>query len=89
MKSKKTPKKTYVTDNSDKLYISREVCVCLQMITDTFPTIGDTNGNQTIHTLNDGPPANDSNASGLATEMQLPTPSDATISSYKAAIPCK
>ena len=59
------------------------------MITDTFPTIGDTNGNQTIHTLNDGPPANDSNDSGLATEMQLPTPSDATISSYKAAIPCK
>ena len=63
---------TYVTNNSDKLYISREACVCLQMITDTFPTIGDTNGNQTIHTLNDGPPVNDSNDSGLATECNCP-----------------
>ena len=44
---------TYVTNNSDKLYISREACVSLQMITDTFPTMSDINGNQTIHTLND------------------------------------
>ena len=63
---------TYVTDNSDKLYISREACVCLQMITDTFPTIGDTDSTQTIHTLNDGPPASDSNDSGLATECSCP-----------------
>ena len=42
------------------------------MITNTFPTIGDTNGNQIIHTLNDSPPANDSNASRLATEYNYP-----------------
>ena len=31
---------TYVTDNSDKLFLSREACICLGMIPDTFPTIG-------------------------------------------------
>ena len=78
---------TYVTDNSDNLYISREACVCLQMITDTFPTIGDTNGNQTIHTLNDGPPAKDSNDSGLATECDCPRHQMPTSPSTKLPFP--
>ena len=32
---------TYVTDNSDKLFISREACEQLGMIPTSFPTIGD------------------------------------------------
>ena len=78
---------TYVTDNSDNLCISREACVCLQMITDTFPTIGDTNGNQTIHTLNDGPHAKDSNGSGLATECDCPRHQKPTSPSTKLPFP--
>lgn len=32
---------TYVTDNSDKLFLSREACISLGIITETFPTIGE------------------------------------------------
>ena len=35
-----TRQMTYVTDNSDKLFISREACISLGMISDSFPTIG-------------------------------------------------
>lgn len=38
---------TYVTDTSDKLFPSREACIALGMITDNFPTIGETTINQT------------------------------------------
>ena len=31
----------YFTDNSDKLYISKQACIALGMITDKFPTIGE------------------------------------------------
>lgn len=31
----------YVTDNSDKIFLSREACVALGMITDHFPTVGE------------------------------------------------
>ena len=34
----------YITDNSDKLFLSREACVALGMITEHFPTIGETAG---------------------------------------------
>ena len=37
---------TYVTDNSDKLFLSREACIALGMITADFPTIGETANNQ-------------------------------------------
>ena len=36
-----TRKVTYVTDSSNKLFLSREACAQLGMISDTFPTIGD------------------------------------------------
>lgn len=32
---------TYVTDQSDKLFLSREGCIKLGMISETFPTVGD------------------------------------------------
>ena len=38
---------TYVTDNSDKLYISKEACINLRMITNNFPTVGEVNSDQT------------------------------------------
>jgi hypothetical protein len=42
---------TYVTDNSDKLFISREACIALGMISNSFPTIGEINEmQQTIST---------------------------------------
>ena len=31
---------TYLTDNSDKLFLSREACISLGMITAKFPTVG-------------------------------------------------
>lgn len=37
----------YVTDNSDKLFLSREACTALGMITKGFPTIGETLQNET------------------------------------------
>ena len=33
---------TYITDSSDKIFLSREVCTSLKMITTNFPMIGDT-----------------------------------------------
>ena len=32
---------TYITDNSDKLFLSREACISLDMITARFPTVGE------------------------------------------------
>ena len=31
---------TYITDNSDKLFLSREACIALGIITTRFPTVG-------------------------------------------------
>ena len=38
---------TYVTDNSDKLFISKEACISLGMIPESFPTIGEVRGSMT------------------------------------------
>ena len=38
----------YITDNSDKLFLSREACVALVMITEHFPTIGETAGSTQV-----------------------------------------
>ena len=35
-----TRQMTYVTDSSDKLFISREACIALGIIPETFPTVG-------------------------------------------------
>ena len=32
---------TYITDNSDKLFLSREACIALGIITTMFPTVGE------------------------------------------------
>lgn len=34
----------YVTDNSDRFFLSREACVALRMISENFPTVGEING---------------------------------------------
>lgn len=42
---------TYVTDNSDKFFISREACADLGVVSNTFPIVGETTdvtGNQNI-----------------------------------------
>ena len=46
---------TYVTYNSDKLFISREACNSLGMIPDTFPTIGQISNHQSSSTVSDKP----------------------------------
>ena len=33
----------YFTDGSDKVYLSKQACIVLGMITDNFPNIGETN----------------------------------------------
>ena len=42
---------TYVTDSSDKLFLSREGCAKLGMISDSFPTIGDVHGQQSDNSI--------------------------------------
>ena len=37
---------TYVTDNSDKLFLGSEACVALKIISKSFPTIGENSDNQ-------------------------------------------
>ena len=37
---------TYVTDSSDKLFLSREACIALGIISESFPIIGETSTNQ-------------------------------------------
>ncbi|CAC5412152.1 unnamed protein product [Mytilus coruscus] len=63
---------TYVTDNSDKLFISREACIALRMISDSFTTIGD----ETQHTLGTKNPQNIPNkigrVNGLANTCNCP-----------------
>ena len=36
---------TYITDNSDKIFLSKEACIALGMISETFPTVGDVQQN--------------------------------------------
>ena len=40
----------YITDSSDKLFLSREACTTLGIITDNFPTFGDTKSDEGIST---------------------------------------
>ena len=40
-KTLETRQMTYVTDASDKLFLSREACTALSIIPKTFPNIGD------------------------------------------------
>ena len=44
---RETRQMVYVTDNSDKLFLSREACTALGMITAQFPTIGEIVGTVT------------------------------------------
>lgn len=37
---------TYVTDTSDRLFLSREACIALRMITERFPTVGEVRQDQ-------------------------------------------
>ena len=64
---------TYVTDSSDKLFISREACIALGMITENFPTIGEVASPQTetAATLEDDQ-APMSGGSGLAVNCDCP-----------------
>ena len=43
-----TRQMTYVTDTSDKLFISREACIALGIISNSFPTIGEITGVQAL-----------------------------------------
>ena len=60
---------TYVTDNSDKLFLSREACINLGMITATFPTIGEVGRVQTANASDVHPTAGDGDS---ATECDCP-----------------
>ena len=52
-----TRQMTYVTDSSDKLFLSKEACIALGIIPDTFPTLGTTQPAHQVETqaaLQDG-----------------------------------
>jgi hypothetical protein len=50
-----TPQIVYVTNNSDKVFLSREACASLGMITPNFPTIGEARNinNEIIETISE------------------------------------
>ena len=56
---------TYITDNSDKFFVSREACADLGVVSNIFPIIGETTINQNIE--------ND-DASNLSSESGLTAP---------------
>jgi len=62
---------TYVTDTSDKFFLSREACISLGMITDTFPTVGEMDTHDiAAHSTSDvNDPTNDS---GLTSDCDCP-----------------
>lgn len=73
-----TRQMTYVTDNSDKLFVSREACIALGMISESFPTIGEIIDTQSQKLTPDNDDAIGS-VSGLANacdcpKRQLPPP---------------
>ena len=41
---------TYITDSSDKLFLSREACIALGIISESFPTIGEMSANPCANT---------------------------------------
>lgn len=63
---------TYVTDNSDKLFISREACINLGMITDTFPTIGEATNKHTINDICDNDMTSDDSDSSMTPDCDCP-----------------
>ncbi len=62
-----TRQMTYVTDNSDKLFISREACIDLGIITDSFPTVGEVN--EVEHTATTVAPENSTTTSDGAVSV--------------------
>lgn len=90
-----TPQVVYVTDNSDKMFLSREACAALGMITQNFPTIGEsqTNSQAAMNTISQCvvPPCSQEENSNSAPQIQSqPTSSqDSMSTSYKDSDKCK
>ena len=61
----------YITDSSDKMFISREACIALGMITESFPMIGEVQpiGDNITDALGDKPTHVDN---GLAVDCSCP-----------------
>ena len=66
-KTLETRQITYVTDSSYRLFLSKEACINLGMITDNFPTVGEVNNQSSTHTVSDG-----QSHSGLTSECDCP-----------------
>ena len=62
---------TYVTDSSDKFFLSRDACISLGMITDTFPTVGEID-RDTVHATSDVLDPLPRNDNGLTSECDCP-----------------
>ena len=63
---------TYVTDNSEKLFLSREACIALGMITEAFPTIGETVNVVTAELANSEHNTHTNSDSGLTADCDCP-----------------
>lgn len=63
---------TYVTDNSEKLFLSREACIALGMITEAFPTIGETVNMVTAELANSEHNTHTNSDSGLTADCDCP-----------------
>lgn len=63
---------TYVTADSDKLFLNREACIHLGMIGDTFPTVGEVNGPNEAQDVDSQCQVDDDNDSGLVTDCDCP-----------------
>ena len=68
---------TYITDNTDKFFLSKQACVDLGMITEHFPTIGETAFNHEVNdTVNH---TTDQNAECGCHKRSLPPPLPTTL----------
>ena len=65
----------YITDSSDKLFLSRGACTALSIITDNFPTLGDTKSDEGIATNTvDSSEIHDISCDCPKRELPLPMP---------------
>jgi len=63
---------TYVTDNSDKFFISREACADLGVVSNTFPIVGEATATTVNQNIEDNDISNLSSESGLTAPCSCP-----------------
>ena len=72
----KTRQITYVTSDSERLFLSREACIALRMISDTFPTVGEASPLTTLHTPGNATPDSTDSKTTSTPQRSITAPGD-------------